>query len=127
MENDIIMFDVLPHSNDEPFLFNHESDMVFTHNTLTFFELEYKRADNSCFHYPLNIWEKIEPVIYIYDQNNKYIALKIYANKFRISNGANAYYDSHSCSQSLASTGITLTGMLNILAQNTDLRCLKSL
>ena len=102
-----IMLNILDTGNDEEFLFTYDTEMVFTEDTITWFEMEYQCGGDSCYD---NSWgiDDVDPVLYIYDEDNNFIAIKATDTKFQISDGSAAWSYQHQCSQSLDSSGISL-------------------
>ena len=101
---DIIDWDGI---REEEFLFTYETDMVFTDDSITWFELEYKCGGNTCYDSDSAIkTDSDDIIIYIYDEDRtNYIAIKADDNDFRISDGSGNH---NPCSHSLKSSGVEL-------------------
>ena len=104
-----ILLDIIDWSGvrEEEFLFTYETDMVFTDDSITWFELEYKCGGNACYDSDSAIkTDSDDIIIYIYDEDRtNYIAIKADDNDFRISDGSG---NNNECSHSLKSSGVEL-------------------
>ena len=86
-------------------LFAYQTEMVFTNDSVTWFELEYQCSTDTCFDASWGV-TNLFTAIHVYDEEMNFFAVRIKNKGFQISSGG--VDNQLECSQGLQSTGIKL-------------------